>query len=125
MAPERAAAGFVSPDMQVDRLVAHDSHAFDVQAADDLRRTEVLTQHPFDRREVRRPVAAIAMRAGTSAIGLLHREFCAVEAVMDTAVASDLAIDGTTMSAQAVAILAIGCRCARMAAIVYLSSVLS
>lgn len=100
MAPEGAAARLVSPDMQVDRFVAHDAYAFDAQAANDLHRTELLAQHAFDRDEVRWAIAAIATRAGTATVGLLHRVHPAVEAVVDTAVAFDLTIDGTRMTAQ-------------------------
>ena len=66
MAPQRASARFVGPDMQVDRLVAHDAHSFHPQAADNLLGTEVLAEHALNRSEVRRSVAAIVPGAAAA-----------------------------------------------------------
>ena len=95
--PQRAAARLVRPDVQVERLGAHHPDPLDTQPADNLLGAEVRAQHRLDRREVFGGVAFVPAGAPPSTVGLLHREHRAVEAIVRTSVASDLAMDGTAM----------------------------
>ena len=100
MAPERATVGSVRPNVEIDGFDAHGARAFDAQTAHDLFGAEVLPQHALDRSEVRRSVAFVAPGAAAPAVGHLHREHRAIEAVVRTAVAFDLPTNRRGMSAQ-------------------------
>jgi hypothetical protein len=98
--PEDAAALFILPDPQVDRFVAHHGQPEAAQAAHDLFRTPAPPEQSPDQLEVARAIASIAPRAAAAAVRLLHREHRAVESVVGTVIASDLAPNGAGMSMQ-------------------------
>jgi hypothetical protein len=100
MTPKGATVRPVRPDVQVDRLMAHDLDALEPAAAHDLLRTEVLPQQALDGREVRRPVSAIAPRAAPPAVGLLHRPARPISPVVARPVPPHLARDGAAMPLQ-------------------------
>ena len=100
MAPEGAAVGSVVPDVEVDRFDAHHAGAFGPQATNDLLGTDVVPQHAFDGHEVLGDITLIPPRSAAAAVRLLHGELSAVEAIVRTAVALDLAIDGRAMPAK-------------------------
>jgi len=97
MLPERATAGFVLPDVQVDRFHAHDAQSFGPQPADDLLGAEFVPQHALDRCEVLCGVAPVAARAAAPTVGLLYREHRTIVAIVDAAVALHLTIDGAAV----------------------------
>jgi hypothetical protein len=100
MAPERAALGSVRPEVEVDRFDAHYTDAFGAQATNDLLGAEVFPQHAFDGREVLGGIALVAPGAAAAAVRLLHREHRAVVAIVRTAVALDLPMNGRAMPAE-------------------------
>ena len=100
MAPKRAALGSIHPDVEVDRFDAHGLYAFGLQTTNDLLGAEVLPQHAFNGREVLGGIALIPPRAAAPAVRLLHCEHRAVVAIVRTAVALDLPINGRAMSAE-------------------------
>lgn len=100
MTPERAALGSVLPEVEVDRFDAHYAYAFGPQATNDLLWAEVLPQHAFDRREVLGGIALIPPGTAAATVRLLHREHRAVEAIVRTAVALELPMNGRAMPAE-------------------------
>lgn len=98
--PEDAAALFILPDPLVDRFVAHHGQPEAAQAAHDLFRTPAPAEQSPDQLEVARTIASIAPRAAAAAVRLLHREHRAVEPVVSTVIASDLAPNGAGMPMQ-------------------------
>ena len=98
--PKDAAALFILPDPQVDRFVAHHGQPEAAQSAHDLFRTPAPPEQPLDQLEVARTIASVAPRAAAAAVRLLHREPRAVEPVVGTVIASDLAPNGAGMSMQ-------------------------
>ncbi len=100
MTPERAAVSPVLPDVEVDRFDAHYTYALGAQAPDDLLGAEVLLQHAFDGREVLGGIALVAPGAAAAAVRLLDGEQRPVVAIMHTAVALDLPMNGRAMSAE-------------------------
>ena len=99
-APKRAAVFFVGPEVQIDRLVAHDTDSLEPETSHDLLRTEILAQHPFNGREVLSRVAAVTPGAAAAPVGLLDREHGPVCSIIGGAVPLDLAIDRTGMPFQ-------------------------
>ena len=100
MTPEAAPVRLVRPDVQVDRLVAHDPDALESAASHDLLRTEILPQQAFDRGEVLRGVAPVAPGTSAPAIGLLAGEHRPIGPIVLGAVAPDLPVDRAAMSLQ-------------------------
>jgi hypothetical protein len=100
MAPERAALGSVRPEVEVDRFDAHYSDAFGAQATHDLLGAEVLPQHAFDGGEVLGGIAPVAPGAAAAAVGHLYCEHRTVVAIVRTAVALELPVNGRAMPAE-------------------------
>ena len=100
MTPERASPSLVGPNMQVDRFMAHHAYPFDAQAPHNLFRTEVCTQHLFDRCEVIGPITTIAPGAATAAVCLLNGEHRSIGAIVLGGITPHFAIDCATMPLQ-------------------------
>src|SRR4051812_6180066 len=90
----------VRPDVQVDRLVAHDRNSLQPEPPHHLLRAQIFPQQSFDDREVLRSIATIAPRSATTTAGLLDREPRPIRSVLLGAVAPDLAINRGAMPLQ-------------------------
>jgi hypothetical protein len=100
VAPERAAGGLVAPDPEVDRLVAHHRQTLEPAPPHDLRGTPASLQQRGDGREVERAIARVPPGTAAATVRLLDRKHRAVVAIVHTAVALDLPMNGRAMTAE-------------------------
>ena len=98
--PEGSAVRSVSPDPEIDRLVAHDVAALQPAPPDDLLRTPTPLEQSSNRCKVNRSVASIAARAAAAPVGHLLREGRPIRAVMRRGVALHLTRYGARVPPQ-------------------------
>ena len=98
---ESSSLSLVLPDVLVDGFMAHAEQVIASQKAADLLGAEILSDELFDQLPVFRCQSAVARRAFPPSAGLFLRSAVAIAAVISTAVALELSIDGAAVSAQA------------------------
>ena len=98
--PQVAAAFFVLPDPEVDRLVAHDGPPEAAQSPDDLLWAPAASQQSYDELEVPRSEAGVAPGPTSAATRHLHRKGRSIGSIVRSGVATQFSINRAAMSPQ-------------------------